>query len=131
LPIIPISETYQDQGVAFVSFSFWSMGTKALNSGVLDLGERLGLIYRLASDREMSVWLVASMVHEQQDYYSASQDVQLTLHPGVHSYERKFTVHPSWPIGAYSLVVSVLQKPERGAAARLAVWRYPRPILVF
>jgi len=131
LPIKPLSETYQDQGVAFVSFSYWAVGTKTLNPGVLDLGERLGLIYRLASDQEMSVWLVASMVREQQDYYSASQDVQLTLQPGVHSYQRKFTVHPSWPIGAYSLVVSVLHKPEKGSAARLALWRYPHPILVF
>ena len=131
MPITPISETYQDHGIAFVSFSYWALGTKALNPGVLDLGERLGLIYRLASDREMKVWLVASMVHDQRDYYSASQDVQLTLHPGVESYHRKFTVHPSWPIGAYSLVVSVLHKPERGSAARIAVWRHPRPILVF
>jgi hypothetical protein len=131
LSLTPISETYEDQGVAFVSFQYWAVGTKALNPGVLDLGERLGLIYRLASEREMSVWLVASMVHEQHDYYSAHQDVELTLQPGVHTYQRKFTVHPSWPIGAYSLVVSVVHRSNGGSAARLAAWRFPRPILVF
>ena len=131
MPSSPISETYQDQGVAFVGFSYWSQSSKTLNPTVLEPGERLELIYRIASETEMAVWLAASILHEQHEYYSAGQDVEVALETGVHSYKRKFTVHPSWPVGAYSLEVSVLQKPSSRASTRLAVWKYPRPILIF
>ena len=76
----------------------------------LKRGERISITYRITSENPepVTVWLGADCW----PHYNIDEDIEVSVEPGTHEFQRSLTVADDWSVGGHELGIGVWAGPK-------------------